>query len=186
MQRLFTLSLLLCLLLTLGAKDKKSRLAFAQISCEQDSPLVVGDSMVVSVYIYSPYKIESISIDDHKLFIRNGKVRRLRQTGRPSQRVTYINSRPYYSVLAAQYVVSATDKGKSELPSLKFKATLLQQQSSGNRSFSPFYGPFDDFFQSPSYKRIETKGRTDEKKLRFIAKPRQTTEQLIKQGHNVM
>ena len=174
-----------CLLLAcsaLEAKDKEGTLAFAQVVLSSDEDLAVGDSMLVSVYVYSPYRIESVSVSDGKLSIRNGRVRRLQLAQNNSQRVTYINSQPYYSVLAAQYVVKATKTGKTSLPQLKFEAVLLQQQQASGRNFSPFFGPFDDFFQVPTYKRLKQRGRSEEKKLRFVEKPAKTTEQLLQSG----
>lgn len=179
------IALAVCLLCcSMSGKNKENRLVFAQVACEES--VIVGDSAVVGLYVYSPYRIESIKVDDGKLKMSGGRLRRLNTQNRPSQQVTYINGKPYYRVLAAQYVVKAEKKGRSEFPQLKFEATLLQQQTSNWRQ-SPFYGPFDDFFQTPAYTRLKEKGRSDSKKLEFIDKPARTTEELIKsEGKNVM
>lgn len=158
---------------------------FAKVVAPDSGRLYRGDSTVVSVYVYSRYPISSIDIDDKRLRVAGCEVRKL--YARKRQSVTRINGQTYYTVLGALYSVASDKKGKTHFPQLSLTANLLvEQEDEGERRADPFFGPFDDFFRQPSYKKVKRSIRTPLYKMEVTDAPRKTMRELQRSGKTII
>ena len=158
---------------------------FAKVVAPDSGRLYKGDSTVVSIYVYSRSPISSIDIEDKRLHIAGCEVRKL--YARKRQSVTRINGQTYYTVLGALYSVASDKKGKIHFPQLSLTANLLvEQEDERERRADPLFGPFDDFFRQPSYKKVRRSIRTPLYKMEVVDAPRKTMRELQRSGKTII
>ena len=169
---LLTSLLLLCCLTT--ARAQRQPTFFARVVAEKPN-VIVGDSTLVSILLYSDAEFQSVSCKTKTLRLRGADVHRrsvdrMRGTGR-----TVYGGRVWNTMLWAQYMVSTDKLGDIKIPEMKFTATL--------RLYDRPVDPFDDFFgRRRTYRDVEVKAVSEEAKITFVEKPRKTTRELL-QGH---
>lgn len=179
MNRITIFFLLLCCFLPISAKNSKD--FFSQVTNQRGTSIIVGDSSIFSVWLYSIYPFSDIKCANANIKIRGCHVRKVYQTKGQQQSIRYINGIPYYSTLWAQYIVGGEAKGNYNFPSLSFSAILYQQQESQPNQLDPF-----GFFTQPTYKKLKRNCIGAQLNFKIISAPLKTTEELIKSGKSII
>ena len=166
--------------LTTHAKDDNS--LFVKVTTNnKDNEIIVGDSTVFSVWIYSIYPIGELKCNNNgDIKIKDCHVRKV-INHRRSQSRKYFNNTPYYCTLWAQYVVGSKKKGNYTFPSLDFSATLYLEQKQELDPFDPF-----GFFNKPTYKKQNKNVSSHSTKFSIVAEPEKSTQELIRSGKTVI
>ncbi len=179
---LFLLSFFAC---SFAAQAKQSDVFFAKVVVPDSGRFYRGDSTVVSVFLYARHPIGDIQIDDKRLHVSGCTVRRI-YTGQ-RQSISRINGQTYYTVLCARYSVASDKKGKTVFPQLSVTANLYVEQKDGRQyRADPFFGPFDDFFRQPSYKKEKKSIRTPLYRIEVTDAPRKTMRELQRSGKTII
>lgn len=179
------LLLLVFLALTLQLQAKDETTFFAKVVAPNNGQIYKDDSTVVSIYLYAKHPIGDIQINNKRIHIDGCSVRRIPAGQRQS--ISRINGQAYYTVLCAQYSVAATKKGKTEFPQLSVTANLyIEQESKQQQRIDPFFGPFDDFFRQPSYKKEKKTIHTPQFKMEVTDAPRKTMQELQRSGKTII
>ena len=183
MKRFYLYFLLLLTPLLLQAKTDEE--FFAKVVAPNKGNIYTDDSTIVSVYLYAVKPIGDIQVDDKNLKIKGCKVRKAYQGNGSRQSVTTLDGKRYYTVICAQYYVTGNDKGSCAFPSLSITANLYTEEKKQQQS-DPFFGPFDDFFRTPTYKKEKKSIHSPQFKLQVSNEPQKTTEELRKSGKVVI
>lgn len=178
------LLLLLIVLFPFSISGKNSETFFSKVKVEQDGNIFIGDSAVVSLILYATQPIGDIDINDAQLKVNGCRIRRAYFNSGRRQQITYVDQKPYYTVIGAQYVVVGMKKGKTTFPSLDVKANLYIEQETQRQGFD-FFDPFSMFSQ-PTYKKEKKSLRTPTVKIQVTEAPTKSTEQLKKEGKTVI
>ena len=182
-----TLPLLFAFLLivpSLFAEGTKNEF-FAKVVAQNDSDVYMGDSTIVSVYLFGSAPIGDVQILNSKVQVAGQTVRRLYLGNNLPQSRVRQDGKIYYRVLAAQYSVQGQRRGKVVFPALQLVANLYFQQESG-RHRDPFFDPFGDFFSQPTYKKEKVSTRSTSLPLEVKDAPRKSIKELGKMGKNVI
>lgn len=134
-----TLSLLLLFLLCLlpaTATDKVDVECFAELQA-QNTEVVVGDSTLVTVVLYSSAPVNAVETKK-EVSVKKAHLRSLRFNPNATTRIVVKDGRRYYSMVVAQYVLATEQLGKIRLTGGEYEATFLFRKSTGN--------PFEEFF----------------------------------------
>jgi len=167
---------------TLLLHAKEDRLFFAEVVTNNKSnEIIVGDSAVFSVWLYSVYPFGEIKCTNADFRIHNCHVRKVLNHQRRNQSRRYIGNRIYYCTLWAQYIIGSNKKGTFTIPSLDFSATLYIQQEQEIDPFDPF-----GFFSQPKYKKVSKECSSESVKISVVPEPMKTTEELMKSGKTVI
>ncbi len=155
---------------------------FAKITTNnKNNEIIVGDSAVFSVWLYSLYPISDIKCENGNFEIKNCHIRKITNHQRRSQNRCYIDNKLYYCTLYGQYIIGSNKVGTFNFPSLNFSATLYIQQAQEIDPFDPF-----GFFSQPKYKKINKTTSSHSTKFSVISEPLKTTEELMKSGKTVI
>ena len=183
LQRAFTALLTLCLLTTtVAGKTKKVQNAlFAKTVVKNDAKIYRGDSSVVTVYAYSLMPFGSVQTPAKAPKLKGCHVRRLPQRGQ-RQSITYLDGRPYYTVVCGQYMVGSSKNGKYKFPKVKVNAVVMEEKEEDRNRRDPFFGPFSDFFRQPEYNPINQSATSPATPFEVVSPPRKSSEQLRHEG----
>ncbi len=178
----FLLSFFTC---SFAAQAKQGDVFFAKVVVPDSGRIYRGDSTVVSVFLYAKHPIGDIQIDDKHVHVSGCTVRRIYAGQRQS--ISRVNGQAYYTVLCARYSVASDKKGKTSFPQLSVTANLYVEQKD-DREYrpDPFFGPFDDFFRQPSYKKVKKSIRTPLYKIEVTDAPRKTMQELQRSGKTII
>lgn len=185
MKQLFLLlSALLMTCTPLAARTTGDLLARTMVANE--GRVVMGDSTLVSVYLYSDRPIHSYRLDDRRLKVKGGRLRCIYRGDSRRQSLTRLNGKPYYALVCAQYVFTPSKKGRTTLPAWAVKAELIEETVTTQRRIDPFFGPFDSWFTPTERKLVKGKTRTKAVTVEVNEAPRKTIRQLKSSGKNII
>lgn len=176
MKYFITLLLFFLPVLDLSAEDLGD--FFVRILPDRET-IYTGDSMKVSVVLYSAYPIaKAEATSDFKVKGKCG-VRRLTIYRDATIGRVRENGRVYYTMVWAQYVLSPTQSDTYTIPAQKFKATLQQVVR------------MPDFFDQmmgaqPEYKEIKVTGASKTFTFKTTEKPLRSTQDVIKSGGTIL
>lgn len=176
MKHLLTLLLALCTFSPCLADDAAD--FFVRLIPDREA-VYTGDSMMVSVVLYSAYPVaKAESVNDFsvkgKCGVRRLPINRDATVGRVRE-----NGRVYYTMVWAQYVLAPAKTDTYTVPAQKFKATLQQVVRMPDL--------FDQMMGArPEYR--EHKVSASSKALTFKAtdKPLRTTQEVLRSGGTVL
>ena len=181
MHRHLLLLFLLILSNGLDAKDNGTTF-FAEAMPQHEKGFTEGDSMLVTVWLYSQHPFGDIRCEQSKFKINGATVRTIYTAqGRGRQQRTRKDGRIYYCAAAVQYMVSAPRPGTLTFPSLQFSATLYLEQEQDIDPFDPF-----GFFRQPTYKKQQKTCTSPALKIQVTKPPLKSTEELIRSGKTVI
>lgn len=177
---------ILFLLLPLSMAAKSDEKFYAEIVGQNEGKIYPNDSIIVAIHLYATRPIGDVKIDDSKLKINDCSVRRVYSGSERQQYIVQKNGENLYTIVCAQYSVAPNKKGGFYFPSLSLTANLYIQQQNKQQGYDPFFGPFDDFFNTPTYKKEKKELHTTPYKMQVVNKPQKTTEELRKSGKIVI
>jgi len=180
------LYLILLLLLPISLQAKSDEKCYTEIVAENDGKIYPDDSIIVSIRLYATHPICDVHINDSKLKINGCHVRRLYTGNENQQVIIQKDDQNLYTVVCAQYSVASNKKGVYYFPQLFLTANLYIQQQNKQQDSDPFNGFFDDFFNTPAYKKEKKELRTSTYKMQVVNKPQKTMEELRKSGKIVI
>ena len=175
MRKVFLL-LLLLINLPLGAAEKET--FFARVIPDRQE-IYAGDSMLVSIVVYSEAPIEkaecltNFSVKEkctmRKLDInRDATVSRVRE-----------GNHVYYTLVWSQYVFAPREAGNYTIPVQKFKASLRKVISMPDM--------FDQMMGArPEYKTVKVQGESKALTIRVVERPLRTTQEMMRSGSGVI
>ena len=153
---------------------------FAVISADRDS-VIVGDSCVVSVVLYSNLPFESVEQSPRKVqFARDLRVTLL-STDRTQQQVSTARGM-YYALVWQRYRVCRKDVGRIVWPQQQFTAELGIYEV-----IDDGFGGFLSF--SPTMRLVEkrkTKCKTPKFSLPVVERIKRSTQDLLRSGRLVL
>lgn len=153
---------------------------FAEISANRDS-VIVGDSCVVSVVLYSNLPFESVEQSPRKVqFTRDLRVTLL-STDRTQQQVSTARGM-YYALVWQRYRVCRKDVGRIVWPQQQFTAELGIYEV-----IDDGFGGFLSF--SPTMRLVEkrkTKCKTPKFSLPVVERIKRSTQDLLRSGRLVL
>lgn len=153
---------------------------FAEISADRDS-VIVGDSCVVSVVLYSNLPFESVEQSPRKVqFARDLRVTLL-STDRMQQQVSTARGM-YYALVWQHYRVCRNDVGHIVWPQQQFTAVVGIYEV-----IDDGFGGFLSF--SPTMRLVEkrkTKCKTPKFSLPVVERIKRSTQDLLRSGRLVM
>ena len=153
---------------------------FTEISADRDS-VIVGDSCVVSVVLYSNLPFESVEQSPRKVqFTRDLRVTLL-STDRTQQQVSTAHGM-YYALVWQHYRVCRKDVGHIVWPQQQFTAELGIYEV-----IDDGFGGFLSF--SPTMRLVEkrkTKCKTPKFSLPVVERIKRSTQDLLRSGRLVM
>ena len=168
-----------------NSDDNVKLFAVATLS-DPDKNYVEGDSVLVTVIIYSNYTFAQVENTDNALpKIKGTNVRAYNPDRRLVQNIANYKGQRYYSVVTEQFVVKLNETGTVEFPSRKFNVSLYMQLR--DREFSPF----DDFFGFGSpyrgqSKKIQKKCTSEPLKIKVSKRPPKTMHDIQQNGTILM
>lgn len=172
----------LLLLLPFGLSAKEDATFFAKVTQQPEGSLIEGDSLLVTVWIYSVHPFDNVQCKDEKVKMGNCSVRQTYAArGRQRQQRAYVNGRSYYCSAVRQYCVGSSRTGEYQFPELSFRATVYVEQKQDIDPFDPF-----GFFSQPVYKKAEKACVSPVHKITVTKRPLKSTEELIKSGKTVI
>ena len=181
MKRFFLSLSLLSIAFALSAKENNTSF-FAKITpADNKTDIAEGDSTVFSVWLYSTLPFDNIKCDNADFKISHCHVRKILNRQYRNQTRRFLNNRPYYCVLWAQYIVKGEKKGSYTFPSLSFSITQYKEIEQNIDPFDPF-----GFFRQPSYQKISQSCSSTTIKFNVVNTPLKTTEELIKSGKTII
>lgn len=153
---------------------------FAEISANRDS-LVVGDSCVVSVVLYSNLPFESVEQTPRKIQFPKDLRVTLLSTERTQQQVRTARG-VYYALVWQHYRVSRNDVGRIVWPQQQFTAELgiyevIDDGFGGFFSFAPTMRLVD---------KRKAKCKTPKFSLPVVEGVKRSTQDLLRSGRQVM
>lgn len=182
MKRTLLLLITLCVLLPQTLQAKGDIKFFAKAVLEEKGKVFVDFPAMVSVYVYSDHPFGEVKIDDKPIKMNGCEVRRIPIGNRLRQGIAKVDGKPYYTVLAAQYMVTAQTPGRATFPQLDVNAVLLEEEQPEEPEDDSFFNFFDSFFRQPSYKKIKKAVRNDLLKMEVLKAPKKSAEQLKSEG----
>ena len=180
------LYLILFLLLSISLQAKSDEKFYTEIIGQNDGKIYPNDSIIVSLHLYATRPIGDIQLNDSKLKISGCSVRRLYTGNEGKQFIIQKDGENLYTVVCAQYSIAPKKKGTYYFPQLSLTANLYIQQQNKQNDYDPFFGSFDDFFNTPTYKKEKKNLRTPTYKMEVVEKPKKTIEELRKSGNIVI
>lgn len=164
------------------ADDDIALYAVATTNVRGDS-VVLGDSILVTVTLYSSYNFLSAKPHKDKIpNVRNATVHRFRDGRRLSQSVGIYRDRRYYAVEVEQFFLTPDKLGTITFPTLSYKVSLTRRRNAS------FFDPFDPFFdfnrrQTPS---VERECSSEAIKIRVVKRPPKTIDDLRRGGAHIL
>lgn len=191
MKRFLTLFIYIVLLLTVAQAasltDKKSNSSdgitlFAVASLPQGMDEVyLGDSVIVTVTLYSNVNFEKINNKSTKLpSVKHTTVHRYRPGRRLSQDVAVYKGKRYYAVDAEQYALTPSKLGELTFPAQQYDVVLAVQV----RSNDPF-GSFFPFGRTQT-RQVRKTCSSEPFRINVVKRPRKTILELQQSGATVM
>lgn len=175
-KKLLSLFLLILLALPLAAKSEAT--LFARIVPDREQ-VYAGDSMLVSVVIYSSLPIAQAQCSTDFKIKGKCKVRKLNINRDATAGRTREGRNIYYTLVWNQYVVAPQQVGSFTIPAQKFKATL-QQVVRMPDIFDQMMGA------RPEYKEVSAQGGSDSFTFEVKEKPLRSTQEMMQSGKVVL
>ncbi|MBB3703136.1 BatD family protein [Alloprevotella rava] len=157
---------------TLPLVAQKKPIFFARTIVEKPA-LIKGDSMLVSIVLYSDADLQQIRCNTLTLKLKNATVRRLNFNRNETLGLRNYKGQAFNSLIWAEYIISANEITTLVLPSFKFEGiarTYIPAQQG-----SPFLG----WWIPQETKDIRIKTATEKVKIPVIYKPQKTTKELL-------
>ena len=178
MKRLWTILAILALT-TAHALAADFFVRYSVQGCE-DYELLTGDSCLVTVTVYSDLPFSDVECTKEPHFKGAASVRTLRQYREKTQQRQMVEGRVYYAVRLSQVVVAAPEKkGEIVMKGGSYKAQFLVYDE------EPDF--FDEFFgRQPKHHYEKGTAKGEDLKIKIIAPPPVTTQELLKRGGNIM
>lgn len=180
---LFVLFLIVAsLCATPPADDDITLFAVATTSLRGDS-VILGDSILVTVTLYSNYNFLSAKPQKDKApQLKHATTHRYRAGRRLSQSVATYKGRRYYAVDVEQFFIAPDRLGTLTFPALSYKVSLTRRRGSS------FFDPFDSFFDFPGRAQpsVERECASAPLKILVVKRPPKTIDDLRRSGANVL
>lgn len=151
---------------------QKKPIFFARTVIESPT-LIKGDSMLVSIILYSDADLQQIRCNTQTLKLKNATVRRLNFNRDETLGFRNYKGQTFNSLVWAEYVISANEITTIVLPAFKFEGiarTYIPSQQA-----SPFLG----WWTPKEIKDVHIKTVTEKVKIPVIHKPQKTTKELL-------
>lgn len=182
MRQILTLLFALLLAAPSWAADKDGADVFARYECQRQS-IIVGDSILVNVVIYSNAPFRKAECNTKNPKIKGGTLRLLPRRGERQQQRVRLSQGVYYAIVWDSYMVSSTKVEEVKFPELQF--TYEVEVAYGEEYYDPF-DPFG-FFHAP---RRQTRPESGKVKcpafnLPIIEKPKRSTQDAISSGSRI-
>lgn len=163
-----------CLQAVLPLKAQSAAGFFVRVHPERET-LYVGDSMLVSVVIYSTDPISKATTKDKLEIKGNCSIRRIPINREASAGRIREGGKLFHTLVWAQYMVAPAKKGRYEIKSMKFKANL-QHVVSMPDWFDQMMGA------QPEYRYYKAEGSSEVFKFEVKEKPLRNTREMMKSG----
>lgn len=172
------ISILFLLLTSLSLQAQQKAEFFARILPDREQ-VYAGDSMLVSVVLYSTYPIAKAECSTHfdikgKCSLRKLNIDRNATAGRTRE-----GKKVYYTLVWNQYVITPDKVGTYTIPTQKFKATL-QQIVSMPDMFNQMMGA------RPEYRNIKVQGEASTFKFEVTEKPLRSTQEMMRNRGGIL
>lgn len=151
---------------------QKKPIFFAKTVIESPT-LIKGDSMLVSIILYSDADLQQIRCNTQTLKLKNATVRRLNFNRDETLGFRNYKGQTFNSLVWAEYVISANEITTIVLPAFKFEGIARTYISS--QQASPFLG----WWTPKEIKDVHIKTVTEKVKIPVIHKPQKTTKELL-------
>lgn len=147
-----------------------------------DKPIFDGDSVLVSLTLYSTAQFVKVSSRDKDLpKVKNATVAKVSRNRQLTQSIAVYEEKQYYAVVAEQYWVKVEKVDNFEFPVRKFDVELkIKERTREHSSFEEFFG-FDSPF-NVRYRKVEEKCESDELKFKSVKRPPKTIKDLQQKG----
>lgn len=180
--RYLIVMLISLLSLSTSAKAKGEITFFAQYECSKPS-VTVGDSVVVSLVLYSSHPFQDVHCVTKSCFIKGGHYRRISTRGQRQQQQVRHENAIYYAVVWERFVVGSETLGNISFAPQKFEGKFIVYDSEYE------YEPLDPFgfFSRPTRKShlVDASCKTTKFKLPVVARPKRSTQEVISSGGQV-
>lgn len=155
---------------------------FARYECQREN-IVVGDSVLVNVVIYSSAPFRKAECTTKNPKIKGGTWRLLPRRGDRQQQRVRLSQGVYYAIVWDSYMVSSAKIEEVKFPDLQFNYEV--EVAYGEEYYDPF-DPFG-FFHAP---RRQTRPESGKVKcpafsLPIIEKPKRSTQDAISSGSRI-
>lgn len=172
------ISFLFVLLTSLSLQAQQKAEFFARILPDREQ-IYAGDSMLVSVVLYSTYPIAKAECSTDfnvkgKCSLRKLNIDRNATAGRTRE-----GQNVYYTLVWNQYVIAPEKVGTYTIPAQKFKATLQQIVRMPDM--------FDQMMGArPEYRNIKVQGEAPTFKFEATEKPLRSTQEMMRNRGRVL
>ena len=188
---LLTFVSLCCLVVCLAAGNKGNEdddvtLFAVATPMTNDKDVAVGDSVIVSLTIYSNLSFGTVeNTDTGRVAIKNSSVISLDKRRRLSQNMAVYEGKKYYAVVVEQFMVMPDQTGSIVFPSRNYDVKLLKRIRTRSRD------PFEEIFgfETPYATRtqkISKKCTSPRLKIKVGERRPQTIDDLRARGADVM
>lgn len=164
------------------AKSKEKITFFAQYECSKAS-VTVGDSVIVSVVLYSSHPFQDVHCTSKSSKIKGGHARLILTRGQRQQQQVRHEDGIYYAVIWERFVVGSEAVGNINFAPLKFEGKFIVYDSDYE------YEPLDPFgfFSRPTRKSHQANAscKSGKFKLPVVARPKRSTQEVLSSGGQV-
>ena len=173
------LSLLIFLSLALHALAADFFVRYSVQGC-QDNELTTGDSCIITTTLYSDLPFSNVECTKEPKFKGADHVRVLRNFREKTQQKQLIDGKVYYAVRLQQVVVAAPEKkGEIVMKGGKYEAQFIVYDEQPD-FFDQFWG------RQPKHHYEKGTAKGEDLKIKILAPPPVTTQELLKRGGRIM
>lgn len=164
------------LLLPQISATAQEKLAFFARTIVEKSPLIKGDSALVSIVLYSDGDLQKVICRTKELRLKHAFSHRLKVDREETLGLRNYQGRTYQSLIWSQYVISAKDFTTIEIPAIRFEGVIriYRQHLPGS------------LWKSEEYRDLHYKTSTEKLNIKVIDKPQKTTQELLQSGTGVL
>lgn len=183
MRQLLYILFSLLLYSPLYASEKGEELdVFVRYECQREN-IVVGDSILVNVVLYSSAPFRKAECTTKNVKIKGGETRLMPRRGDRQQQRVHLSQGLYYAIVWDSYIVSSNKVEELKFPELQFNYEV--EVSFGEEYYDPF-DPFG-FFHAPRRQTRPENGhcKCPAYSLHVIEKPKRSTQDAIRSGSRI-
>ncbi len=174
MKRLLLLLQLFIFTATMLAEEKIKVELIAEMVTQTEN-IVVGDSTIVTLMLYSSAPVSKFTIKPEALHVKHAKVRPIKLRYYNNSSRVRKDGKIFYAMAAAQYVISPENRSTLTIPTLNVEATFYFRKTS-NTPFADFFGYGGETIE------VTQKAKSTSINIPIVDKPKRTTQEMQGSG----